>query len=172
MPADDARIEYWRHTALRDLGLLDEPALPEFQGLCERAREQFRAPVAMVKLVDNDRIIIAAQAGIDLGETLPRHEAFSDYTIRSEEVFVVPDATNDPRFAENALVTGGRHIRFYAGAPLIYRRELRLGSFCLFDMEPREFSLGERAELANMADEVVGVLIQRDIDKGSRLFRH
>jgi hypothetical protein len=39
-------------------------------------------------------------------------------------------------------------------------------------MQPREFSLGERAELANMADEVVGVLIQRDIDKGSRLFRH
>jgi GAF domain-containing protein len=170
MSPNDGQIEYWRHTALQDLGLLDNPALPEFQALCARAREELQAPVSMVKLVDNDRIIIAAQAGIDLGETLPRHEAFSDYTIRSEDVFVVPDATKDPRFAENPLVTGERHIRFYAGAPLIYRREVRLGSFCLFDIQAREFSLGERAELANMADEVVSILIQRDIAKGSRLF--
>jgi GAF domain-containing protein len=170
MPDDNAD-DTKRHTALEKLGLLAEPCLPEFQDLCARAQEQLRAPVAMVKLVDNDRIILAAQAGIDLGESLPRHEAFSDYTIRSDEVFVVPDATKDPRFAGNQLVQGQRHIRFYAGAPLIYRRELRLGSFCVFDMTPREFSLGDRAELAGLADEVIGLLIQRDIAMSAGLFK-
>jgi GAF domain-containing protein len=162
--SDSPRIEAERHTALDDMGLLRKPGSPEFDEMCERIRAQFQTAAAMVKLVDNNRIIIAAQSGIDLGDYLPRHEAFSDHTIRSEEILVVPDAAKDPRFAHNPLVSGERHIRFYAGAPLIYNADVRLGSLCLFDTKPREFSLGDRAELANVADELIGVLIQRDID--------
>jgi GAF domain-containing protein len=146
------------------MGLLRKPGSPEFDEMCERIRAQFQTAAAMVKLVDNNRIIIAAQSGIDLGDYLPRHEAFSDHTIRSEEILVVPDAAKDPRFAHNPLVSGEHQIRFYAGAPLIYNADVRLGSLCLFDTKPREFSLGDRAELANVADELIGVLIQRDID--------
>ena len=123
-----------------------------------------RVATVLVNLVDNDELIVAARAGLDLGKQPPRHDAFSGYAIRSEEVFVVPDATKDPRFTLHPLVTGEPGIRFYAGAPLIYRHELLLGCLCLFDTAPREFSLGDRAELAEVTDGLISVLIQRDID--------
>jgi GAF domain-containing protein len=170
MPADDLRIESQRRRALDETGLLTEPAPPEFHDMCEQARAHFHVPMALVKIITGDKVTVKAQAGIAL-EELPRHQAFSDHTIRSDKVFVVHDATHDARFLSHPIVA--RHaIAFYAGAPLIYRRQVRLGSLCLFDTEPREFSLGDRAELANMADELVSVLIRQDMERGSRLFAH
>ena len=165
MPADDPQIDRSRHSALGDMGLLSGSAPPEFQDRCERIRTQFRVATVLVNLVDKDELIVAARAGIDLGKQPPRHEAFSGYAIRSEEVFVVPDATKDARFTMHPLVIGEPGVRFYAGAPLIYRRELRLGCLCLFDTAPREFSLGDRAELAEVTDGLISVLIQRYTDR-------
>lgn len=76
---------------------------------------------------------------------------------------VVLDATKDPCFASNPLVTGEPFIRFYAGAPLIYQREIRFGALCLLDPRPREFSLGDRAELTLMAEEAVSVIVAQEI---------
>ena len=84
--------------------------------------------------------------------------AFCNVTIRSDDVLVVADARQDPRFASNPLVTGKPFIRFYAGAPLIYLQQIRFGALCLLDPEPRGFSLGDRAELTLMADEVVSLI--------------
>jgi GAF domain-containing protein len=72
----------------------------------------------------------------------------------------VPDVTRDERFASNPVVTGEPFIRLYAGAPFIYMRQLRLGALCLLDPLPREFTLGDKAELALMADEVVSVIVE------------
>src|SRR5688500_16032849 len=93
----------------------------------------------------------------------PRSDAFCDHLIRRDEVLVVPDAKQDPRFAANRLVTGEPFIRFYAGAPLIFTREVRLGGLCLLDTEPREFSQAERAALTGMADEVMFHILEREL---------
>ena len=61
-------------------------------------------------------------------------------------------------------------MRFYAGAPLTYRQDVRLGALCLLDTQPREFSLGDRAELEEMADEAASVIIRRVLD-GESAFR-
>ncbi len=109
--------------------------------------------------------IIKAREGSGLEET-PRAWAFCDYTIRTDQVFVVPDATQDERFVANPLVTGAPFIRFYAGAPLIYLRDVRLGALCLLDGRPRkpeEFTLGDKAELVGMAEEVVSAIMQHEI---------
>ena len=82
----------------------------------------------------------------------------------------MPDATQDPRFAANPLVTGEPFIRFYAGAPLIYMRDIRLGGLCLLDTKPREFTPGEQAELAEMADEVMLVILEQEMDRFSEAF--
>ena len=165
MPADDRQTDHRRHSALADMGLLTGSVPQEFQDRCERIRTQFRVATVLVNLVDHDELIVAARAGLDLGKQPPRQDAFSGYAIRSEEVFVVPDATKDPRFTSHPLVTGEPGVRFYAGAPLIYNRELRLGCLCLFDTKPREFSLGDRAELAEVTDGLISVLIQRHIGR-------
>jgi GAF domain-containing protein len=158
----DHRLEYRRVQALQATGLLSFPAPSEFAEICRRACERFEVSMALVTLIDTDQQIVKAEVGTDLQWT-PRSAAFCDYTIRTNEVLVVPDATGDPRFASNPLVTGVPFVRFYAGAPLTYLRDVRLGAFCLLDTDPRGFSPEEQVELAAMADEVVVATIQHEL---------
>ena len=156
--------EFQRLRALRESGLLRTGASPELEEICQRAKEHFQVAMALVTLIDKEMQIVKARVGTDL-ETTPRSVAFCDYTIRNDAVFVVPDATKDPRFASNTLVSGEPFIRFYAGSPLIYQREIRLGAVCLLDSKPREFSLGDRAELTLMAEEAVSSIVTQEIDR-------
>ncbi len=159
MDTPDSPSELDRLLALRETGLLDRPTPPEFQAICSRARSRFGVPMALVTLVDQDWLVDVT--GPDAaGSRTPRTDAFCDHTIRSDDVFVVPDLSLDPRFEANPLVKGLPFLRFYAGAPLTYLRGVRLGALCLLDVHPRELSSGDRAELAQMADEVVAVIVE------------
>ena len=163
MPETDHRLEYQRIQTLHATGLLTSPAPPEFEDICRRTCERFQVAMALVTLIDTDAQIVKARVGTEL-TTTPRSAAFCDYTIRKDEVLVVPDATKDPRFASNPLVTGVPFIRFYAGAPLIYMRDLHVGSFCVLDLAPRKLSSEEEVDLAEFADEVVVATIQHQFD--------
>ena len=120
--------------------------------------------VALVTIVTADRQIVRAGVGTDLKET-PRPDAFCDHLIRADEVLVVPDTTQDPRFAANPLVTGEPFIRFYAGAPLIYRRDIHLGGFCLLDPQPRKLSAEEQTKLTNLAEEAMICIFEQVFDR-------
>ena len=163
-PAPDRAREFDRLLALHETGLLDAPPPPELALLCEEARRRFEVAAALVTLVDRDRLVVLSEGG-----TLPRGDAFCDWTIRSDGVFVVPDLSLDPRFADNPLVAGPPHHRFYAGAPLTYLDGIRLGSLCLLDPRPRDFSPGDRAELAALAEEVVALIASREFVPPARL---
>jgi GAF domain-containing protein len=156
----DDPTEFDRLLALRDTGLLEGPPPPEFEGICQEARERFGVGMALVTLIDHERQVVAARHGTTL-EGTPRSDAFCDWTIRADGVLVVPDARHDPRFASNPLVTGEPFIRFYAGAPLVYGRGIRLGALCVLDTRRRDFSPGDRAELAELADRVVALIAER-----------
>lgn len=153
----DPETEDQRLRALRETGIVSAPPSREMADICERAKQHFGVAMALVTLIEKDIQIVRARAGTDLEQT-PRSVAFCDVTIRSDDVLVVADARQDPRFASNPLVTGKPFIRFYAGAPLVYLQQIRFGALCLLDPEPRGFSLGDRAELAQMADEVVSLI--------------
>jgi GAF domain-containing protein len=170
----DPSTEFRRIQALHETGLLTSPDLPELDEICRRAREHFGVATALVTLIDRDTQIIKAREGSDLEKT-PRAWAFCDYTIRADQVFVVPDATQDKRFAANPLVTGQPFIRFYAGAPLVYLQDIRLGALCLLDPRPRqsaEFTVGDKAELVDMADEVVSIIVRRKLAALSAILGH
>ncbi len=124
------------------------------------ARDLFRVPICLVTLIEADRQVILSRQGIEDTET-PRKAAFCTYTILEQEVLVVPDARADKRFKNNPYVTGEPYIRFYAGAPLTYQEDIRLGSLCLIDRKPRTFSMGDRAELMMLADTVVSIIVAR-----------
>ena len=162
----DGRLELKRLQALLETGLLTSAPPPAFEEICARARAHFQVAMALVTLIDKDVQIIKARVGTTL-EWTPRSDAFCNHTIRTDEVFVVPDATKDLRFASNPLVMGEPFVRFYAGAPLIYLRDIRLGALCLLDLEPREFSLGDRAELVQMSDEVVSIIMRQVVERSS-----
>ena len=158
-PDEEERLQ-----ALHRAGILDTARDPVFDALCEEARQAFGVPIALVSLVDRDRQWFKAEQGLGVCET-SRDVAFCTYTILADEVFVVEDARAEARFRDNPLVTGPPFIRFYAGAPLIYRSRIRLGSFCLIDMEPRRFSRGDRAELAVFADRATTAIVAQEIDR-------
>ncbi len=156
--------EEMRLRTLEGTGILDTPPDPVFDALCEEARRQFDVPIALVSLVARDRQWFKAEKGLGACET-SRDVAFCNYTVLADDVFVVEDALADERFRVNPLVTGKPFVRFYAGAPLIYRSQIRLGSFCLIDTKPRRFSRGDRAELAVSADRATMEIMSRELDR-------
>jgi hypothetical protein len=139
-----------RLRVLHASGLLQGLAVPGLDDLCAEAARHFGVQTALVTLLDVNELVIKAKHGIDADRTL-RKPAFCNFTILTDQVFVVPDTWEEQRFASNPLVTGAPFIRFYAGAPLVFLRDVRLGALCLLHPKPREFSLGDRAELAELA---------------------
>jgi len=125
-----------RLQALRDYGLMDTPPEPAFDEIVALAGYLFRAPIALIPLLDEKRQWFKARTGLDVTE-IPREHAFCSYTILEPDGMVVPDALADPRFASNPLVLGKPGIRFYAGTPLTTREGHALGTLCVIDTKPR-----------------------------------
>jgi GAF domain-containing protein len=153
-----------RLRTLIETGALDDQADPALDKICEETRLHFEVPICTVTLLDKARQRIKAAQGIEPGET-PRDMAFCNYTILNDEVFVVSDALADDRFKDNPFVTGTPFIRFYAGAPLIFLKNKRLGALCLIDTKPRSFSRGDKAELQLYADKVVRKIATSELEK-------
>ena len=157
--------EIERLSALHSLNLLDTPPTESFDRITRLASSIFEVPVALVSLVDTERQWFLSRVGMALPETC-REDAFCDYTVRSPEVMVVNDATLDPRFAQNPLVTGETGIRFYAGAPLRLRTGHQVGSLCLIDRKPRVFTDLQKRQLQDLAEMVVAQIeLQRSVGR-------
>jgi diguanylate cyclase (GGDEF)-like protein len=144
--------EAYRLTTLCDYRILDTDKDLRFDNLVQIASTHFGVPIALVSLLDADRQWFKAAVGLAVRQT-PRHDSFCAYAIiKPDQVFVVEDATLDPRFADNPLVTGEPHIRFYAGAPVVAANGQALGTVCVIDRAPRAFSAADRAMLMRFAD--------------------
>ena len=153
LPIEEPR----RLEALQRLNVLDTPAEAAFDRITGLAARLFRVPVALVSLVDSDRQWFKSKHGVDLCET-SRDIAFCAHALGQREALVVPDTTLDPRFCDNPLVTGEFAVRFYAGAPLIGREGLALGTLCVLDTKPRGFNEEDRKTLEDLAAVVVDEL--------------
>jgi GAF domain-containing protein len=152
-PTDEAQ----RLETLRSLRILDTDFDPRFDRLTRLAAETFRVPIALVSLVDTNRQWFKACVGLDVRET-SREVAFCSHAILASDVLVVPDALNDPRFADNPLVTGAPHIRFYAGCPLRVGTASPVGTLCLIDTRPRTLSTSQLELLRSLAE-----LVEREL---------
>ena len=133
-----------RLNSLRGYQILDTCPEDRFDDLTRLAASICRTPIALVSLVDQDRQWFKSKVGLETSQT-PREIAFCAHAIMSHDLLVVPDASQDPRFAANPLVTGEPHIRLYAGAPLTAPDGHHLGALCVIDREPRELR-GEQLE--------------------------
>ena len=149
--------EFGRQRALESMHILDTPKEAEFERITTLVKSVLAAPIAAVTLIDNNRQWFKSIQGLDVEET-PRDVAFCDHTIRQIQCLKVEDATKDPRFAENPLVTGEPGIRAYLGAPLITEDGYMLGALCVIDYVPREFSEQHEDILRSFADIVMSEL--------------
>jgi diguanylate cyclase (GGDEF)-like protein/PAS domain S-box-containing protein len=146
---------------LLSLGVLDTEAEPLFDALTKAASLLTGAPIALMTLVDDQRQWFKSNVGLEGTRETSRAVAFCSYTILGDQPFVVPDATEDPRFADNPLVTGDPHIRFYAGAPITLNDGLRMGALCVIDRQPRRLSSEHAAILQELAIAAGEALEQR-----------
>lgn len=148
-PFDDAE----RLRALRDYQVLDTPPEAAFDNITHLAAQMFGAPIALVSLVDEARQWFKSRVGIDDTET-PRSVAFCDHAIREQSPLVVADATADPRFVHNPLVTGTLGVRFYCGVPLRTPEGHALGTLCIIDRVPRTIDAAQLESLQALAHQV------------------
>ncbi|MEJ5070747.1 GAF domain-containing protein [Enterobacter ludwigii] len=105
--------------------------------------------------------------------TLPRDISFCGHVILSEAPLIVADARQDIRFNDNPLVLGEPHIRFYAGCPLRLPDGTLFGSFCLLDIQPREFNpeeLGLLQDLASIVEDEFKIIAEATTDPLTGLF--
>jgi signal transduction histidine kinase len=145
LPADEPE----RLAALQALRILDTPPEERFDRITRVAQRLFGVPIALVSLVDAGRQWFKSCRGLPVRET-PREVSFCGHAILGDDVFVVRDARQDPRFADSPLVVGELQVRFYAGQPLRDSRGYRLGTLCIMDREPRDLSPGDRQALRDL----------------------
>lgn len=151
--------EIQRLKALEELSILDTAREPAFDELVSLTRDLFGVESTLITLLDEKRQWFKATAGFDLCET-PRGVAFCNYTICSDEPFLVSDARLDARFQHNPLVTGEPKIRMYAGVPLTIEDGINLGTLCMIDPKPRQLTPGEVVQLRRLGNLAQSLLRQ------------
>ncbi|MFO5474847.1 MAG: PAS domain S-box protein, partial [Dolichospermum sp.] len=131
--------EAGRIEALLQYRILDTQSEQEFDDITRLASFICGTPMAVMTLVDTDRQWFKSKIGLEASET-PRSIGFCNHAIQQPDPMIIPDATLDPRFVNNPLVTSNPNIRFYAGIPLINNEGYGLGALCVLDDIPRQLA--------------------------------
>ena len=142
--------ESHRLAILRSYGILDTPEEEAYDRFTRLAARMFGVSAALISLIDEDRQWFKSRIGLTICGSA-RDISFCTHVVDLGEPLIVPDARNDPRFADNPFVTGEPYVRFYAGVPLRAPEGVILGTFCLLHPEPREFSDDDLAHLTDIA---------------------
>jgi diguanylate cyclase (GGDEF)-like protein len=135
---------------IHSLDLFYTPIEERFERITRVARRALQVPVAAISLLNEDKQWFKSAAGWGISE-LPRDQAICKLTVEESELLAIPDTLADPRVASLPIVASAPRFRSYAGYPLIGDHGSVIGTFCVFDLRPREFSQAERQTLIDLA---------------------
>ncbi len=150
---------------LSRLSILDTPVEQVYQDATLLASRVCGTPIALFTLIDQDRQWFKAKVGVDVNET-PREYSFCSHAINKEGPTVIEDASLDEAFAENPLVTGDFHLRFYAGVP-VHASNVPVGTLCVIDREARSLSKEQLESLEALARQLSSVLELRLLSRAT-----
>lgn len=139
-----------RMAAVRRYNILDTPPDGAFDRITSLAARIFSVPVAIVSVVDHDRIWFKSHHGTNV-EQLDRDPGLCASAILQNEPWIIEDAPVDARALTNPLVAGEFGLRFYAGVPLRTRDGFNLGTLCILDTESRQFTAEDTQTLEDLA---------------------
>jgi sigma-B regulation protein RsbU (phosphoserine phosphatase) len=146
-----------RLAAIRRYQVLDTPPDGAFDRITALAARLFDVPIAIVSIVDADRIWFKSHHGLDV-EQIDREPGLCASAVLQDGPWLVNDASTDPRTLANPLVAGEMGLRFYAGVPLTTNDGFNLGTLCVIDQQPRELTDDEVASLSDLATVVMDEL--------------
>ncbi len=159
--------ETQRLVSLHSLKILDTPEEARYDRITRMARRVFNVDICLVSLVDKSRQWFKSRQGLDACET-GREISFCGHAILDRKPFIVENALEDERFADNPLVTGPPNIRFYAGCPIHSPDGFRIGTLCLIDSKPKALSdddIKTLKDFAQMVEEEIKISAQITIDE-------
>jgi GAF domain-containing protein len=139
---------------LKKYDILDTPADGSFDRITALASLLFKVPVAIISLVDADRIWFKSHHGLNVKQ-INRDPGLCASAILSKDLYIIEDAKKDPRSLTNPLVAGEFGLRFYAATPLRTEENHSLGTLCIIDQKPRVFTDEEREILRSLGDIVM-----------------
>jgi diguanylate cyclase (GGDEF)-like protein len=145
-----AKNEKERIEILESLNILDTNPEERFDRFTRLAKKIFDTPIALVSLIDQKRQWFKSSFGLAASET-SKDISFCGHAILYDDIFIVNDTFEDERFRDNPLVLEDPYIRFYAGVPLFYNKDIKLGTLCIIDTKPREFTKKELEPLRDLA---------------------
>lgn len=152
-----ARLPVFEESRLRTLKecqVLDTAPEAEFDDITSLAAQLCEASMAFVSLVDTARLWFKSAFGAVVTD-IDRDVGFCSHTILGREPFIVTDALTDPRTCDNEMVLGPPFLRFYAGIPLIMSNGHAMGTLCVLDTTPREFTSRQLSNLKSLARQVI-----------------
>ena len=143
--------EQERINTLKKYDILDTPPDGSFDRITKLAAILLEVPIAIVTLVDTDRIWFKSRYGLDV-QQIGRDPGLCASAILADDIYEVDDARTDPRTLANPLVASDFGLRFYAAVPLKVRDGHNLGTLCVLDKHPRHLSIKQKETLQYLAD--------------------
>lgn len=159
-----------RLQALQAYQILDSLPAREFDRLTQLAAVICDTPISLVSLVDKERDWFKSKVGIDICE-ISRDLAFCHYTVQEFQPLEVEDATKDPRFRNNPLVTGEPHLRYYFGIPLTDPDGHNLGTLCVIDYRSRHLSESQKECVTMLAQAAIDLIVEQRSKEELRHFQ-
>ncbi len=150
-------VEQERIKTLKKYNILDTPPDGSFDRITKLAAKLLNVPIAIVTLVDTDRIWFKSRYGLDV-QQIGRDPGLCASAILSDDLYEVDDALTDPRTLVNPLVASGFGLRFYAAVPLKVKDGHNLGTLCVLDKQPRHLSDNQKETLQYLADILIDQL--------------
>lgn len=152
LPNEDERL-----AELQRYDILDSPAERDFEEIVDLASQICGTDISLISLIDERRQWFKARKGLEATET-DRDIAFCTHALHGDDIFEIPDATQDQRFEDNPLVTDDPSIRFYAGQPIRSASGQKLGTLCVIDHIPRQLNEFQRYTLRILGRQVERLL--------------
>jgi GAF domain-containing protein len=159
IPVDDEQ----RLHALQRYRILDSEPEGFFDNLAQIMARCFDTPIALISLVDKERVFFKANVGMPETRNVSRGLSLCSLAILNDEPTVFEDAVAEPCLLANPLVAGSFGLRFYAGAPITTEDGYHLGTVCVVDKKARPFSQSDKELLQRFGHTVMKAIEKRKL---------
>jgi GAF domain-containing protein len=153
-----------RIKALRRHKLIQDLPQGYFNNLANIMAQTFGTPIALVSIVRSENVVFPGNIGLHDTTSVPRGVSLCSLAVMEAQPTIFTDATKEPCLLANPLVAGEFGLRFYAGAPIITNDGQALGTVCIVDKEPRQFTDKELELLKGFAETAMQEIEQRTMN--------